>query len=249
MPRKLLLLSLGVLGAAGPFRAALLAYSSDGATLTRTISQNLALTNSPVVVTVTFSNAGVTELRGFCYADQTPSGLTVETYSLAINGLSLTNFAFETGADGDVYAGCTPHRWMLELPPSFAPANRIPARGTVQLVYALNSTVPGTFNLGDYSWIGFRSATTNTLFGHAEIAEHQAVSFVTADTPPTLSGSMSSNRFTITLAGVPGCTYAIEVSTDLTHWAPVTTNLVPFAFQETNSASYVRHFFRARKIH
>jgi hypothetical protein len=64
--------------------------------------------------------------------------------------------------------------------------------------------------------------------------------------PPALSAiALSGSQFSFTVAGVPGYSYAIEVSPDLVNWAAVQTNTAPFTFTLTNAFSASQRFFRA----
>ncbi len=152
-------------------------FSSDGSALTRSFAGTISLTNQPLVVTVTFTNSGATALRGFFYTDQVPSGLAVTTLGVKVNGTALNDYTFETGTADSVYAGCTPRRWVLEAPPSFAAANPIPAPGTLQITYAVNSATPGVFPLQHFSWAGYRGNITNTSFGCSENGDQQSLKF------------------------------------------------------------------------
>lgn len=49
-----------------------------------------------------YTNLSSDALRGFCYADQMPSALSVVTLRVRLNGQDLTNYAAEFGQDGDV---------------------------------------------------------------------------------------------------------------------------------------------------
>ena len=60
--------------------------ATSSLTLTRTFDKTVALTNT-----------SPDALRGFCYFDEVPSGLTVTTVSVTLNGQFLTNFGFESG--------------------------------------------------------------------------------------------------------------------------------------------------------
>src|SRR5712675_2038412 len=98
----------------------------DAFPLARRLATVAALTNTPILVTVTFTNASTNALRGFFFGEQLPSALTVTPLSLTINGGAITNYVVENGQDGDVYPGCTPWRWVLETPTNFTKANALP---------------------------------------------------------------------------------------------------------------------------
>ncbi len=221
-------------------------FASDNSSLTRSFERTVALTNAPVVVTVTFTNGGASAARGFFYSDQVPSGLVVATLSLTLDGRGLTNYTFEAGQDGDVYPGCTVYRWALEQPPGFTEANPVPSQASVQIIYSISSPMPGVFNLQQFNWAGFNPANTNAAFGYSENADQQMVRFVTAAERATVSGQHSTNGFVLRLTGVPQFYYALEASTNLSAWFPLVTNVSPFGFTETNAPAFPGRFYRAR---
>ncbi len=52
-------------------------------------------------------------------------------------------------------------------------------------------------------------------------------------------------QFRISGAGVPGCNYVIQASTNLTTWINLQTNPSPFIFIDSNACQYARRFYRA----
>ena len=151
------------------------AFSSDNSSFARSFSQGLILTNAPVVVTVTFTNLETNTLRGFFFSDEVPTGTTVSTLSVALNGRNIRNYTLESGLDGDVYAGYTPWRWILERPAGFAESNPIPPQAGVRIVYAVASSVPGSFSFPQFFWTGQSPPNTNAAFGYSEAADQQTV--------------------------------------------------------------------------
>ncbi len=152
-------------------------FTSGNSALRRTFSGNTAAINSPIRVTVVFTNGETSALRGFFYTDQLPSSLSVTTLDLTLNGQSVSNFTFESGLEGDVYPGCTPRRWRLETPPGFTEANPIPARGVVRITYGVASATAGSFTLRDFTWAASFLNRTNTTFGCSEAADPQTLEF------------------------------------------------------------------------
>ena len=64
--------------------------------------------------------------------------------------------------------------------------------------------------------------------------------------PTVQSPSVSTdNVFHLSVAGVPSFKYALEVSTNLTDWAPITTNASPYIFSDTNAAVLPQQYYRA----
>ena len=225
-----------------------LAFSSDNCSLTRSFAQAFTLTNLPIVVTATFTNGGTNTLRGFFYSEQVPPGISLQTVSVILGGETVTNFTFESGLLGDVYAGFIPQRWVLESPTNFAEANPIPPGATLQIIYAISSAVPGSFSFQQFSWAGYDQGVTNASFGYSEDSDMQTVSFVTAIQAPVLSGQYSTNGFIISLQGVPGTSYVIESSSDLLAWVPLVTNTSSFSFTDTNAEVVATQFYRGRVL-
>ncbi len=59
----------------------------------------------------------------------------------------------------------------------------------------------------------------------------------------------SSGQFQLSCAGVPGCNFIIQASTDLSAWVNLQTNTSPFVFVDTNAWQYPRRFYRAVLAH
>lgn len=234
------------LGAAVLLLPGAFGFQSDNSSLTRSFNKTVALTNSQIVVTVNFTNGGTAASRGFYYTDQVPSGLAVSTLSLMLNGNAVTNYLFESGQDGDVYAGCTPYRWVLEQPTNFTQANLIPPQVPVQIIYTITSSVSNIFDLQQFSWVGFDPTSTNASFGYSETTVQQLVIFTTTAAGISISGQNSTNGFMLGLSGVPGTNYVIEASTNLFNWVPLVTNSSPFQFTDTNRTGFCYRFYRGR---
>jgi uncharacterized repeat protein (TIGR01451 family) len=223
-------------------------FSSDTSSLTRTFSKTVALTNSPVHVTVTFTNGCTNALRGFLYSEQLPSGLTVSTTSAKVNGQSVTNFVFESGQEGDVYAGYTPWRWCLETPTNFPEAHPLPAQATLQINYTVSSPTKGVFPWPQFVWAGYGSGGTNTSFGCSGSLDQHTVTFLTTTNRPRLSATWDTSGCMLWLHGDAGATYVLDVSTNLQTWVPLTTNVSSFWFTDTNRTGFSRRLYRGRLL-
>lgn len=57
--------------------------------------------------------------------------------------------------------------------------------------------------------------------------------------------TLSGGQFGFTVAGVPGQSYVIEASTNLTDWVPLETNTAPFTFVDPNAGNFQQRFFRS----
>jgi uncharacterized repeat protein (TIGR01451 family) len=225
---------------------ATLGFSDANLQVTRTFNRTVALTNSSIVVTLTITNVGTNTLRGFWYSDQVPSTLAVNPLSVTLGGQPLTNYTFETGENGDVYAGCTPYRWVLELPTNFVQLNPLAPQSVAQIVYAITSTSAGTFSLAQFDWAAFDLINTNAVFGYSEIADQQSVSFVASPAAaPTLVSGRSAGQVQLQVNGQTGASYILEASTDLKNWSPIVTNAAPFTFTDLSASSFPRRYFRA----
>ena len=55
----------------------------------------------------------------------------------------------------------------------------------------------------------------------------------------------ANGQYVMTVAGVPGCQYIVQASTDFVNWVPVQTNTAPFTFVDTNAGQFSRRFYRS----
>lgn len=68
-------------------------------------------------------------------------------------------------------------------------------------------------------------------------------------TPTLHSPALSTNNsFQVAVAGVPNFKYALEISSNLADWTPITTNAAPYLFSDTNAALSPQQFYRALYI-
>ena len=168
-------------------------FSSDNSSLGRQLDGLSATTNSPITVTVVFTNGNSATLRGCCFVEQIPDGLTLQTLGVVVNGQPVANYAAESGQSGDVYPGFTPYRWVLESPVAFLQNNPVPPSALVQIQYSLTSAQPGSFTLPEFSWSGTDPAATNAAFGCGESGDVQTISFVPGITPSYPILAVSTN--------------------------------------------------------
>jgi len=201
----------------------------------------MTLTNSGIIITANFTNGTTPPLRGFYYDDQLPSAMTATTLSVTLNGANVVNYLLETGMDSDVYAGCTPWRWILEQPASFSQTNPVPPGGWVQIVYSVSASAPGAFSLAEFEWVGFAQSNTNASFGYSEAADQRALTFLS---PVVLSGRAVPNGWSLQLDSVGGYKYVLQASTNLLTWVPLVTNTTPYGFVDTNAAVIRTRYYR-----
>ncbi|MGC3959706.1 MAG: hypothetical protein QM813_17800 [Verrucomicrobiota bacterium] len=193
-------------------------------TLSRALERTTAQTNAAMIVTVRFTNTSPNAVRGFYYADQLPSALNVTTLSVRLNGVATTNYTEEIGLDGDVYSGCTPHRWLFERPEKPTVTNQIPAQATAEIVFALTATNSGTFALQPAAWVGFDRVLTNALFGFDTATAPPAVSFLTTLANAPLHIGLTNGRARLTFTTEANVAYQVQYTENLgtTTWTALT---------------------------
>ena len=171
--------------AAAAFEPSIRDISTHSTTsLSRSVDQSQVNVGETITVTVTFTNNEATApLRGFYYAAHLPEELTVTPISVSIGGSPVLNFISESSAPGVVYANTRTKRWILETPVSFAQNNPINSGATVQLVYTIETSQAGTYNLAEFNWAGsFPDLTAKEAFGYSETADNIVVEFTEAET-------------------------------------------------------------------
>ncbi len=99
-----------------------------------------------------------------------------------------------------------------------------------------------TTNAGTYS-----VAVTNVA---GSTNSRLAVLSVYASAAPNLTGVgyVANGQFQFSLAGVPGYSYAVSCSTNLSDWTLLQTNTSPFTFIDTNAAAFPDRFYRAQYL-
>jgi hypothetical protein len=157
---------------------AVFGFSTNNTTIARSFDKSSAATGELITVTVTFTNNESTNLRGFYYAEEVPQALVVNTVSVKINGSAISNYVFEPGSVGDVYPGNVVYRWILETPTAFSESHPLPSGSTAEIVYTLSSTQAGTFNLNEFSWVGYYQGGSKAAFGHSENSDKKSLSII-----------------------------------------------------------------------
>lgn len=155
-------------------------FSTHNTTIARSFDKEEAVAGESIMVTVSFTNLEVNELRGFYYTEYIPDGLSVSTENVKIDASDVTNYVFEIGQVGNVYAGYVPFRWILETPSDFSENNTINQSATLKIVYRITSSQAGTFSLDEFCWAGYyqdAAAGEKAAFGHSEDADKQTITF------------------------------------------------------------------------
>ena len=126
-----------------------------------------------------------------------------------------------------------------------------PPDGSAQLYYTLNGTLPGTNSLlyggpvlltnsATFMANAFETNYNNSIAVGALFTVQPAAYF-------TGSGFLLNGQFQLGLAGVPGKTYVLQASTNLTDWTPLSTNLATtntFNLSDPGAATFPKRFYR-----
>jgi hypothetical protein len=105
--------------------------------------------------------------------------------------------------------------------------------------------------LSQYLWPITISSVETTEDGYVnhQLASAPAVLSARAPVPATLAPSASfvNGQFSLTVSGDSGASYLVEASTDLKHWAPIST-VVPangsVVVTDADSSGYPHRFYR-----
>ncbi len=125
-----------------------------------------------------------------------------------------------------------------------------------------SDTLPGVFRTYDdfeavaeeiglsriYGGIHFLSADLDGLAMGNQLGEFVVGNFLRPVAQPaflTILLKPDEDWIQVTIEGTSGRAYALELSEDLEHWIPATTNTVPFTFEGSITAPITARYFRA----
>ena len=94
-------------------------------------------------------------------------------------------------------------------------------------------------NMGNYSILVSNSAgSTNSVTARL---------IVYTNTAPTIStpAKTINGQFGFQVDGVPGAKYVVQASTNLQTWTSIRTNIAPFTFTDSNTASFNQRYYRS----
>lgn len=154
----------------------LFSFSTHNTTISRTTDRTTAFIGDSILVTVIFNNFETQALHGYYYVEYLPQGLTAQIRSIEINGLPVSNYMLETGADGEVHPACSALRFILETPVAFNENNPIPASGQLKIVYAISTNIASKYELTEFHWVGYYE-TDHAAFGHSEDSDSLNIRF------------------------------------------------------------------------
>jgi hypothetical protein len=69
--------------------------------------------------------------------------------------------------------------------------------------------------------------------------------------PPNVVATLATvapparGQFALTVNGLAGYSYVVQVSTNLVSWVSVLTNTAPFTFVDTNASQFKQRFYRS----
>ena len=118
---------------------------------------------------------------------------------------------------------------------------------TVTNSYTMNDLVNNEVNGNQTNIATVVFSTDSPALVHVDLAQAQSVTAATFSqaallSAPTITGDPV---FQFKVIGVPGYSYVIQASTNMTDWVSVQTNVCPFVFEDTNSTNYPARYYRA----
>ena len=228
----------------------------------------VVVTNSGVPVTSNYDAV----IGGGNYVSTSGLGNTIVTHQSTLvlpNGYSIGNLTILPGASLTVYVGGASSVSISAnniLNQSGLPANLVVCctSDITTIAFSMNAGFCGVLVAPNASMVisgvgnnpvGFSGAVmlkALTVNGHINVHFDEALiqqgiippapSLVASLISPTMS---ESSQFQFNVSGVPGFSYTVETSTDLTDWLPVFTNTSPFTFTDTNATPPAQNFYRA----
>src|SRR5262245_20012087 len=94
-------------------------------------------------------------------------------------------------------------------------------------------------SFGNFNLVDSNPSSSSTFYVAKFAADTSAA--VTLDSPRIVAGG---SQLQFNVAGVPGYDYAVEASSDLINWAPISTKAAPFVFSEPFFSSGAQRFYR-----
>jgi hypothetical protein len=96
----------------------------------------------------------------------------------------------------------------------------------------------------DHHYAVARGVAVTNLAGTAGASATLSV-FNSAAAILTAPPSFTGDGFPLTITGVPGFNYAVEASTNLVDWVPLSTNTSPFTFVDGDATNCPARYYRS----
>ncbi len=203
-------------------------YTSPGATGTLTLTPAANATGTAIITVVVNDGgrSGNTVTNTFTItvlaAGTTGPSLTSQlTNKLAVAGQPV-NFGITAAGTGPLT-----YQWQ------FNGANLVSATNATLTMSNVSTDETGAYSVMVSNVAGSTNSNPATLMVYATTA---------ANLTPAVH---ASGQFGLTVAGVPGYSYAVQASTDLVNWVSIRTNTAPFTFTDSNAARFNRRFYRS----
>jgi uncharacterized repeat protein (TIGR01451 family) len=172
--------------------AAAQAFSTHNVTASRTFDATQAEVGDSINVTVNISNFESFALRGMYFCEHMPLGMTIDTASVHINGVSISNYSIEESTEL-VYPGNVSARWIIESPTTFSESNPLVSNSTMTIVYSITCSASGSYNFDEFNWVGYDVSGATGAFGCSENGDKTAVVFQDNSLPLTLDGVLDGD--------------------------------------------------------
>ena len=90
-----------------------------------------------------------------------------------------------------------------------------------------------------------KNFANNTITRQFTVTVVTSASAVAMHTSLAVKAPPASGQFALTVSGVSGYKYVVQVSTNLASWVSVLTNTAPFTFVDVNASQFSQRFYRA----
>jgi hypothetical protein len=138
-----------------------------------------------------------------------------------------TNAAFTAIAGGDSPLYC---QWFLNQ------TNPVAADTNLNVLSLTNV---------QFTDAGSYSVLITNIYGSVTSAPASLIVYSNATPTLTIDSGSTNGQFQFDILGVTGLNYSVQASSNLVDWAPLTTNVSPFTFVDTNSTTFPVRFYRS----
>jgi hypothetical protein len=96
-----------------------------------------------------------------------------------------------------------------------------------------------------FSDAGSYSVLITNIYGSVTSAPASLIVYSNATPTLTIDSASTNGQFQFDIFGVTGLNYSVQASSNLIDWVPLTTNVSPFTFIDTNSTTFPQRFYRS----